>query len=429
MKEDRVSNPITIPDSLCSIIPSIPNYASYTNSTNTCSGTMTNWSELLPEILNAIARKLAYYEDYINFLCVCTSWKTCTTITKNIIQHLPSRIPMLMFHEYSHQNRTFFLLSNGGIIRKLPLPEAYRQRCVSTHGWLLTTGEQEFYTKLVNPVTRTQIHLPKLYMFEELYFDQDEWKYYGFSMRKAVFTSSNPLASDPSFRVVIIWGNTLGFCRLGDDSWTRVDGWEGHVFDITYHKMRTRLYVVCTTLGTIYECEIGNDVLCPVTLSRVTTFPGKELGCLCVQWAYLVEWGCNSLLMITRERQYFKKHDDEYARYGPYRTSRFQCFVFGLDDGKWSKIASLGNKAVFVGFNSSFAIDGGEGVKPNCIYFTDDLYEPYRGLPDGGGGDVGIYHMFSGRIEAIFGSQQQSVFGYSPIWLQASTLPVIKGIK
>lgn len=333
---------------------------------------------------------------------------------------------MLMLHDF-HENRRFFLLSNGGIIRKLPLPEAHRQRCVSTHGWLLTTGEHEFYTKLVNPVSRTQIDLPQLYMFEELYFDQDEWIYYGLSMRKAVFTSSNPLASDPSFRVIIIWGKTLGFCRPGDGSWTRINGWEGHVFDIAYHSMRTRLYVVAT-LGTIYECDISNDVLCPVTLSHVTTFPSEEFGCSCVPWAYLVEWGCDSLLMITRERQYFKKRDDEYARYGPYRTSGFQCFVFGLDDGKWSKITCLGDKAVFLGFNSSFAIDSGEGVKPNCIYFTDDIYEPYRGLPDDGGGDVGIYHVFSGRIEAIFGSQEY-VFGCGPIWLQASTIPVIKGIK
>ncbi|KAJ0435775.1 hypothetical protein HanIR_Chr17g0897091 [Helianthus annuus] len=396
---------------------------------------MTTWSDLLPEILNNISGKLDFYEDSVNFLCVCTSWKSSSaSTTKHSIQHLPSRLPMLMLAESNtdeddeHELRRFLLLSNGGTMRKLPLPEAQRQRCVSTHGWLLTTGEQEFYTKLVNPLTRAQIELPELYMFDELYFDKDEWMYYLFSMRKVVFTSPNPLSSDPSFRVIIIWGRTIGFCQPGDVSWTRINGWEGHLFDILYHRMRKRLYVVAT-MGTIYECDVTNDVLCPKTLSRVTTFPGKEFGCSCVPWAYLLEWGCDSLLMVTRERYYFKKHDDEYGRYGPYRTSRFQCFVFGLDDGKWSKIASLGGKAVFVGFNSSFAIDGGEGVKPDCIYFTDDLYEPYRGLPEGGGGDVGIYHMFNDRIETLFESQESVFRSSPPLWLQTSTLPIIKGIK
>ncbi|KAJ0637606.1 putative F-box domain-containing protein [Helianthus annuus] len=196
---------------------------------------MTTWSDLLPEILNRIAGKLEFYEDYINFLCVCTSWKSsATSTTKNLIQHLPSRLPMLMLaesdkdednnNEQHEQHRRFFLLSNGGTMRKLPLPEVHWQRCISTHGWLITTGEQEFYAKLANPVSRTQLKLLELYMFDELYTDQDEWMYYGSCMRKAVFTSPNPLSSDPSFRVIIIWGETIGFCRSGDVSWTRTAG-------------------------------------------------------------------------------------------------------------------------------------------------------------------------------------------------------------
>ncbi|KAL8229894.1 hypothetical protein R6Q57_014794 [Mikania cordata] len=387
---------------------------------------MTTWSELLPEILTTVGGKLDFYEDCINFLCVCTSWKSSSIKTiKNSIQHLPSRLPMLMlaesktYEDESHQHRRFFLLSNGGTMRKLPLPEAHRQQCISSHGWLLTTGEQEFYTKLVNPLSGTQIDLPELYMFEELYFDQDEWVYYGFSMRKVVFTSSNP--SDPSFRVIIIWGKTIGFCQPGDASWARINGWKGGLFDITYHILQKRLYIV-TTMGIIYECDINNDVSSPLTISLVTTFPAQEFGCGSLPWAYLLEWGHNSLLMIIRERQYFKKHDDGYERYGPYKTNWFQCFVFGLDDGKWSKLTSLGDKAVFIGFNSSFSVIGDvEGVKPNCIYFTDDLYEPYRGLPDGGGGDVGIYHMSNGTIETIFGSQESVFRDCPPLWLQTNT--------
>ncbi|KAK9074446.1 hypothetical protein SSX86_007044 [Deinandra increscens subsp. villosa] len=395
---------------------------------------MTTWSDLPPEILNTISRNLDFHEDYINFLSVCTSWKLSSKTT--IIRHLPSRYPMLMLAENSNtkeddetdgKRRRFCLLSNGGIIRTLPLPEAHRQRCVSSHGWLLTTGEPEFYTKLVNPLSNTRTDLPKLYMFdEEVYFNLDEWMYYGFCMRKCLLTSPDP--SLPEFRVIIVWGKTIGFCRPGDVAWGRIDGWEGNVFDMTFHRMQKRLYVVAA-LGKIYECDVANDVSCPLTLSRVTTFPRQEFGCLSVPWAYLVEWGCDNLLMIVREREGFKKTDDGYGWYGPYRTNGFRCFVFGLDDGKWSETVSLGDTAVFIGFNSTFVVCGGGCVKPNCIYFTDDLYEPYRGLPEGGGGDVGIYDMFDGRIETIFGSEELGFRGAPPLWLQTCSVPVIKGVK
>ncbi|KAK1425491.1 hypothetical protein QVD17_20843 [Tagetes erecta] len=392
-----------------------------------------NWSILLPEILNEIAAKLTFYEDFINFLCVCSSWRSSVTITNHLVlnhHHLPSMFPMLMLAESKTEEddeqdcRSLFLLSSG-IIRKVKLPEARWQPCVSTHGWLLTTGEEEFSVKLVHPLSRTQIDLPQLYMFHELYFDQHEWMYYRHFMRRVVFTSSNPnltsqpVKPDPSFRVIVIWGETLGFCRLGDASWTRVNGWEGNLFDITYHKSRKRLYVLATA-GTVYECDILNNNSRDVRLSQLTTFPGKEFGCLCVASTYLLEWGDNSLLMITRERKHYKKHEDEYTRFGPYSTKGFQCFVFSLSDGKWSKITSLGNKAVFLGFNSSFATNAGGGLKGDCIYFTDDHYEPYLDLPDGGGADVGVYHMFDGSIEAMFDSQETLFRGSPPLWLQTS---------
>ncbi|KAJ9563649.1 hypothetical protein OSB04_008809 [Centaurea solstitialis] len=379
---------------------------------------MTTWPDLLPEILNQIAGKFQFYEDFINFLSVCSSWRSASTNKEPIHHHLhlPSKFPMLMLsdskdHDDDEDRR--FLLSNG-TIRNLRLPEAHGQRCVSSHGWLITTGGSEFYASLIHPLSGTQIDLPELYMFEEFYFDQDEWIYYGQSMRKAVLTSSNP----NSFCVVIVWGKTLGFCRPGFDvSWTRITGdWEGDLFDITYHTMRKRLYVV-TGMGSVYECDIFDGNSGSLALNRVSTFPLKEFGLPSFQWAYVVEWDRESLLIVTRERNYYKKRDYEYGRYGPYRTKKFECFLLGLEDEKWSKATSLGDKSVFLGFNSSFVVNAGGGVKGDCIYFTDDLYEPYRGLPAGGGVDAGVYRMCDSGIESIFESRESLDFrGSPPLW-------------
>ncbi|CAI9278754.1 unnamed protein product [Lactuca saligna] len=368
---------------------------------------MSSWSDLLPEILNKIAGKFEFYEDLISFLCVCSSWRSSASTTKKLIPHLPSRFPLLMLAESNtqeddHQDCYKFFLLSSGTMRKMQLPEARWQRCISTHGWLLTTGEEEFSAKLLHPLSRTQIDLPELYMFEELYFDQDEWIYYGQSMRKVVFTSSNPLLLDPDFRVIIIWGQTIGFCRLGDVSWTRIAGCDGHLLDITYHNLRKRQYTV-TTVGSIYECDILSGGPGRLTLKQLSTLPQPEFDFSYHQSAYLLEWGYDRLLMVTREHQWYKKH------------------VWMMKSGRNSSV--LGDKAVFLGFNSSFAIDAAGGIKPDCIYFTDDLYEPYRDLADGGGGDVGVYHMSDGSIGAIMDAQQHLFRGRPPLWLQTSTIP------
>uniref|UniRef100_A0A803LWA2 KIB1-4 beta-propeller domain-containing protein n=1 Tax=Chenopodium quinoa TaxID=63459 RepID=A0A803LWA2_CHEQI len=55
-------------------------------------------------------------------------------------------------------------------------------------------------------------------------------------------------------------------------------------------------------------------------------------------------------------------------------TKRFEVLELNVKDGQVKKVQSLGNRAIFVGMNSSFSVDvsGVSGFKPNCIYNTDD---------------------------------------------------------
>nr|GEX83832.1 hypothetical protein [Tanacetum cinerariifolium] len=59
-----------------------------------------------------------------------------------------------------------------------------------------------------------------------------------------------------------------------------------------------------------------------------------------------------------------------------YRTWCFQIFEYDLETRKWSEVKDLGNKTLFVGYNSSFWIkDTTSMIKGNCVYFTDEVLE------------------------------------------------------
>nr|GEY84590.1 hypothetical protein [Tanacetum cinerariifolium] len=102
-----------------------------------------------------------------------------------------------------------------------------------------------------------------------------------------------------------------------------------------------------------------------------------------------------------------------------YRTWCFQIFEYDLETRKWSEVKDLGNKTLFVGYNSSFWMEDTTSViKGNCVYFTDEVLEWYIETNNGRGRDMGIYHLADGTIESHFTGESRSHFT-PPIWLQS----------
>ncbi|PIA42671.1 hypothetical protein AQUCO_02000250v1 [Aquilegia coerulea] len=104
---------------------------------------------------------------------------------------------------------------------------------------------------------------------------------------------------------------------------------------------------------------------------------------------YLVEMSGDLHLVV---RLYEK---DEDAPEGVFRCKAAYFEVYKLDfhSKKWIELNDLGDHAVFVGTNTSFAIStsGNPGLKGNSIYFTDDTTECYISGDGGGGRDMGIF--------------------------------------
>ncbi|KAG5618150.1 hypothetical protein H5410_017974 [Solanum commersonii] len=120
---------------------------------------MPDWSELQPELLALIARRLNLIEDYSIFRTVCKSWHSAAT-KNNFNSDLP-RVPWLMLAEEdgSSSCRKFFNLYNGMILKKR-IPKASRKLCMESLGWLITVGEDEGEVSLLHPFSGVQIELP-----------------------------------------------------------------------------------------------------------------------------------------------------------------------------------------------------------------------------------------------------------------------------
>ncbi|KAK9905422.1 hypothetical protein M0R45_000175 [Rubus argutus] len=125
----------------------------------------------------------------------------------------------------------------------------------------------------------------------------------------------------------------------------------------------------------------------------------------CIQKLYLVELG-GTLFVVSRTS---KRVGFEHA------TDEFRAFEVPFGDGNWldSEVKTLGNRSLFLGTNSSFAVDATKyfGCKANCIYFTSDFGEMTRG-------DMGIFNMTNGKIEPLLEETHYSSFPH--LWIEPS---------
>ncbi|KAG2720757.1 hypothetical protein I3760_02G050000 [Carya illinoinensis] len=89
---------------------------------------------------------------------------------------------------------------------------------------------------------------------------------------------------------------------------------------------------------------------------------------------------------------------------------------FDKKELKWSKIASIGNNAFFIGTISSLSFSSQNlpiGWRGNCIYFT---YAYTKGHQEGiiGCYDNGVYNLEDKSIEPLLGFVSNSLFVWIP---------------
>ncbi|KAF3642484.1 hypothetical protein FXO37_22490 [Capsicum annuum] len=83
--------------------------------------------------------------------------------------------------------------------------------------------------------------------------------------------------------------------------------------------------------------------------------------------------------------------------------NKFEVFEIDVNKAELKEVNTLGDYAVFVGFNVAICIDFSKfaRVKSNHIYFTDDDNEKF-GEGDGGGRNTGAYSLEDGKVESFY---------------------------
>ncbi|XP_059303976.1 F-box protein At2g26160-like [Lycium ferocissimum] len=374
---------------------------------------MADWSELQYDLLVLIAARFNLIEDYLNFGAVCKSWHSVAT-KNNFNNDLPRASWLILAEEEDEGNsfRKFFSLYNGMILKKR-IPKPSRKRCMESTGWLITVGEDEGEISLLHPFSGVQIELPHQNT-TEVYKDHRTGWLMSF-IRKAVL-SANPSHTSDYVLVVIEGGmRFLSFWRPGDLRWTRVR-WEGtnheRLADLVYFNGQIYAVDYCSQ---VLVCDVADFVGPEPTKSHIITQIPPKPGDY-REHLYIVE-SLGSLFVIVRYGVQFRAIKDDSDRIPltlipaerieeqeeelTYGTTNFRVFQVNLATCKVTQTRELGERAFFLGANSSLSVQASQfpGIKPNHIYFTDDFFESYLGFAEGGGLDMGVCNLADGSIQ------------------------------
>ncbi|KAJ0024401.1 hypothetical protein Pint_09295 [Pistacia integerrima] len=367
-----------------------------------------DWTQLPPELVETISKKLTIFSDYIYFRAICSNWRS---FIPKIPNHLPPQLPWLMLPQSQpHQSRRAFFNLSTAKLHFLNLPEAsHRKRHRgSSHGWLVILDETPAVL-LLNPLTRVKINLPPLITFpnvvsfsyseigREYTLSSSLGDRYNLNLRqmrdafiKKVVLSSSP-AKDSAFIAVAILNRTgdLAYCRNGGQSWTIIEGAQSYSEDVIYKK---GLFYAVDKGGSMAVCDVSGEVPRVSVIQMPRQFGGDM--------QYLVS-SEDELLLVTR----YLGLDFDFEPYQPhliYRTIRFEVFRVNWIGPQWERVRSLGDKVLFIGENSSLALSASDfpGCIGDCIYYTDDYSETnYDDVY--GEHDLGIFKLWDGSIEPL----------------------------
>ncbi|CAI9090222.1 OLC1v1024948C1 [Oldenlandia corymbosa var. corymbosa] len=392
-----------------------------------------DWSTLIHEILEEIAKRILVVEDFMTFRGVCASLQAPATKDK-FVQSLTG-VPLLMLAEKGRNDeREFYSLLRRKIVMRLPLPEMKGKKCVEAgFEWFLTVSEPG-EIDLFNPRTCSQIQLPNCTAFPDFCNCKRKQLY------KYTFMSRAALSANPShmsdFVVTVIYhaGTSLGFWRSGDLVWTKVEENTSDSFWWDIIHSNGKFFAITASGGVCVWDEsspfvnVAQSAQTEDTVARFVRV-ARVLFSIDVQLvdrreAYLVESSSGDLLVITRDGI---KHR-EYLMYG---VTNFKVIRLDLTKCKWEEISNLGMDAIFVGHSSATSIVASafsDVIKANCIYFTDDCFQSYafenrcgRGggrFGVGGGEDMGIYNLEHGTITRFFSDILLSLSFICPsVWI------------
>ncbi|XLR60184.1 hypothetical protein S83_010856 [Arachis hypogaea] len=126
---------------------------------------------------------------------------------------------------------------------------------------------------------------------------------------------------------------------------------------------------------------------------------------------YLIGTADGTLLMVVRHLINLICEEEE--RY--YKTTRFDIYESKKDSNEWSRISSLGNYILVIGFNASVKMFAGDllNSKGNQIYFTDSFVQE-QSMVETYYHNIGIFNLEDGSCQDVLSDVN---FFCPPVWI------------
>ncbi|KAM3208932.1 hypothetical protein ACQJBY_063550 [Aegilops geniculata] len=374
------------------------------------------WSDLQPELLGLILKRLPVLADRVRLRAVCQPWRS-----NSLEQPLPLPFPWLTLPD------GIFLNIPGGEIHRMPIPEG---ACCqgSIDNWLFLTHNDDVCS-LMNPFSNTTLELPKL---------AREWKRVigPCSRFEPVFYKlavPSPLDSSPNSLVAAVITDNSN-CRTLCISQPPIatDSLRGDKYPVTSLAdiafFDGKLYAL-SGVGNLLIFELDDDLVIS-SFESIIDYLG-DLGGVPQPLAlempftireYLVECG-GRLLTVTRwiHRVNISASEDVFE---DQRTATLEVFEADLQSSprrRWRRVHDLGGHALFLGQHGSKSLPPGEcsEYQEDCIYFMCDYP-----LPSSSANplrDSGVYNVRNGRITPLMSEAAaaplERVGQWRPAWV------------
>ncbi|KAF9620701.1 hypothetical protein IFM89_014001 [Coptis chinensis] len=300
--------------------------------------------------------------------------------------HGDAFLTTIQCHSFLYSCRRSFLgLTKGGEefdktkVYELDLPEIHRHRC-----------EPQIHDPTINQTRSRELMVSKVVL---------------------------TYPKDPSEDFIAVAIHTvlkkIAIARPGDKTWTTIQNIPC-VMDVIYFKQQ--LYGICANRK-LYILDIKSN---PPKASEVHVSFSLGFGCFLGVGInrYLVEWSGELLQVLQHESP---KEEGEEGGIKKFYTNAFYVFKLDFVYNIWRLVESLGQHALFLGFNTSVSVlASAETIfKRNFIYFVEDHRMQYyrTNVNIEISFDMGVFNLEDRKVRP-FSTNTTSASPFSPpVWI------------
>ncbi|XP_071679395.1 probable F-box protein At1g44080 [Lolium perenne] len=352
------------------------------------------WSDLPPELLSLVLKRLPSLADRVRLRAVCHPWRS-----NSKLHTLPLPFPWLTLPDGT------FLSIPDGEVHSLTVPDDASCRG-SIDNWLFIMSSDDACT-LMNPFSKTTIELPNLVtVWQRMVRYESDPKQL---LYKLVAPSPLDLSVDSIIASLIMDDGNIGtLCISQPPVATYSVRWNTqplqHLKDVAFFD--GKLYAV-SVFGKLFIVEfcmnLGSN---PNIKSVIESYGSERPECIprdetCMYRMYLVECG-GRLLMVKRFIRRLGPSSGDNV-FGNIHTAGFHVLEADLlsNPCQWRRVSNLGGHALFVGQHGSKSLPATEcsGSQEDCIYFMGDYLMPkYSENPLR---DAGVFNMRNRTITPL----------------------------